>query len=156
MDTDVGDEILELLAADPPAAGDVECPECHPDGLQVVPRQHPPRHHRAELGELNRAVAVSVELHHTFYLLYTLLLFPRRDSCHLVEQVEDLRLGGVHAHGPHGAAQLLGVDAAALVPVEHLEGLLELGHLLRAQLRLAHAHTSGGRQQRHLSLVRDL
>ena len=81
VDTDVGDEILELLAADPPAAGDVECSECHPDGVEVVPRQHPPRHHRAELGELNRAVAVSVELHYTFYLYtaahITLPLFPR-------------------------------------------------------------------------------
>ena len=71
LNTDVGDEILELLAADPAAAGDVECSECHPDGVEVVPRQHPPRHHRAELGELNRAVAVSVELHYTLYLHIT-------------------------------------------------------------------------------------
>ena len=38
------------------------------------------------------------------------------DVADLIEQVEYLSLGGVHAHSPHGVAQLPSADAAALVP----------------------------------------
>ena len=42
---------------------------------------------------------------------------------HLVDQLEQGVLGGVHAHRPHGPAQLLGADVAAPVHVELIEGL---------------------------------
>ena len=46
----------------------------------------------------------------------------------LIEQVEYLSLGGVHAHSPHGVAQLPGADAAALVPgkIRYTKGISEL------------------------------
>ena len=42
---------------------------------------------------------------------------------HLVDQLEQGILGGVHAHRPHGPAQLLRADVAAPVHVELIEGL---------------------------------
>ena len=42
---------------------------------------------------------------------------------HLVDQLEQGVLGGVHAHRPHGPPQLLRADVAAPVHVELVEGL---------------------------------
>ena len=42
---------------------------------------------------------------------------------HLVDQLEQSVLGGVHAHRPHGPPQLLRADVAAPVHVELVEGL---------------------------------
>ena len=42
---------------------------------------------------------------------------------HLVDQLEQGVLGGVHAHRPHGPPQLLRADVAAPVHVELIEGL---------------------------------
>ena len=46
----------------------------------------------------------------------------------LIEKVEYLSLGGVHAHSPHGVAQLPSADAAALVPskIRYSKGIFEL------------------------------
>ena len=58
----------------------------------------------------------------------------KRKFSDLVNQVEQLLLGGVHAHGAHGVAQLLGRDRPAPVVVELVEGLLQLRDLLLGQL----------------------
>ena len=42
---------------------------------------------------------------------------------HLIYQIQQLLLRGVHAHGPHGVSQLGGVDGPAPVHVELVEGL---------------------------------
>ena len=54
------------------------------------------------------------------------------DVADLIEKVKYLSLGGVHAHGPHGVAQLPGADAAALVPskIRYSKGIFELPLLL--------------------------
>ena len=70
---------------------------------------------------------------------------------YLIYQIKQLLLRGVHAHGPHGVAQLGGVDGAAAVHVELVEGLLELGHLLLAHL-LTRGHPRPCRQIQRLRL----
>mmetsp|Transcript_7993 Transcript_7993/g.18713 ORF Transcript_7993/g.18713 Transcript_7993/m.18713 type:complete len:210 (+) Transcript_7993:141-770(+) len=74
---------------------------------------HLARHQRAELWEVNCAVAVSVDL---------------------VDHVLQLSLGRVLAERAHHGAELLGGDGAIAVLVEQGEGLLELGDLLLSQL----------------------
>ena len=78
-------------------------PACHPPhGLLVVVVAHPAGHHVAELRELDLARAVCVEL---------------------VDHLEELGLGGGHAHAPHGVAQLPGGDGPTPVSVKHVERL---------------------------------
>ena len=55
---DIGDEIFELFVSDVATAGFVQCPESHPDGLQVMDHQHPAAHHVAELVKLDGPVVV--------------------------------------------------------------------------------------------------
>ena len=76
---------------------------------------HLRRHHLEELGEVDRARAVLVDV---------------RD--HLL----DLLLLGLEAEGAHGNLELLGVDRAAPIRVEEVEGLADLLLLLLGQLEL--------------------
>jgi len=84
-----------------------------PHLLLAVRVLHLARHHRQELGEVNRAVAVGV---------------------HLVNHVGQLRLRGVLPKRAHHGSELLGGDGAIAVLVEQGEGLLELGDLLLREL----------------------
>ena len=42
---------------------------------------------------------------------------------YLIDQLEEVVLGGVHAHRPHRPAQLLRADVAATIHVELIERL---------------------------------
>ena len=66
--------------------------------------------------------------------------------CHLIDEIQELCLCWVHAHGPHGVPQLPGVDAAAAVHVELVEGLLELGDLLLAHVPRGPGGVGHGRE----------
>ena len=75
-----------------------------PHGFLVVIRADLAGHHVTELGKLDLPGPVSVEL---------------------VDHLQQLRLGGVHPHGPHGVAQLSGGDCAATISVKQVECLSE-------------------------------
>ena len=42
---------------------------------------------------------------------------------HLIDELQQVVLGGVHAHCPHGPAQLLGADVSSSVNVKLIERL---------------------------------
>ena len=42
---------------------------------------------------------------------------------HLIDELQQVILGGVHAHCPHGPAQLLGADVSTSVNVKLIERL---------------------------------
>ena len=95
-----GDEAVAVLVED--AEGLLEL-------LLGVGVLHLAGHEGAELGEVNGAVAVGVDL---------------------VDHVLQLGLGRVLAERAHDGAELLGGDGAVAVLVEEGERLLELGDLL--------------------------
>ena len=49
---------------------------------------------------------------------------------HLVDQLKQVILGGVHPHGPHGPAQLLRADVSTSVNVKLIKGLQQKYHIL--------------------------
>ena len=75
-----------------------------PHSFLVVILAHLAGHHVTELGKLNLPGAVTVEL---------------------VDHLQQLRLGGVHPHGPHGVAKLSGGDCPATISVKQVECLSE-------------------------------
>ena len=107
------DEDGHLVLLDGAGAVLVEHAERFDDILFSVCVLHLARHEGAELGEVNGAVAVGIDL---------------------VDHVLELSLGRVLAEGAHDGAELLGGDGAITVLVEEGEGLLELRDLLLGQL----------------------
>ena len=79
-----------------------------PYSLLVVRLSHLARHHVTKLGELNLPGTVSVEL---------------------VDHLQQLCLGGIHAHGSHGVAQLTGRYRPTTVSIKHVECLSETDSL---------------------------
>mmetsp|Transcript_2178 Transcript_2178/g.7340 ORF Transcript_2178/g.7340 Transcript_2178/m.7340 type:complete len:210 (+) Transcript_2178:1150-1779(+) len=110
---EVGHDVAELGGGDEAVAVLVEDLEGFEDFLLGVGVLHFPGHHRQELGEVDRAVAVGVDF---------------------VDHVGQLGFRRVLPEGTHHGAELLGGDGAVAVLVEEGEGLLELGDLLFGQL----------------------
>lgn len=110
---EVGHDVAQLSRGDEAVAVLVKDLEGLLDLLLRVGVLHLAGHHGQELGEVDGAVAVGVDL---------------------VNHVLQLALGGVLAKRAHDGAQLLGGDGAVAVLVEQREGLLELGDLLLGQL----------------------
>jgi len=109
----VGHDVPQLGGGDEAVAVLVEDTEGLPDLLFAVGVLHLARHHGQELGEVDCAIAVGIDL---------------------VDHVLQLCLCGVLSQGAHDRAQLLGGDGAISVLVEQGEGLLELCDLLLGQL----------------------
>merc|ERR1719199_2199718 len=110
---EVGHDVAELGGGDEPVAVLVEHLEGLDDLLLGVSVLHLASHHGEELGEVDGAVAVGIDL---------------------VDHVLQLGLSGVLAQRAHDRAQLLGGDGAVTVLVEQRERLLELGDLLLGKL----------------------
>eukprot|EP01084_Bolivina_argentea_P181929 314162_1 len=110
---EVRHDVAELSSGDETVAVLVENAESLLDLLLGVGVLHLAGHQGQELGEINRAAAVLVDL---------------------VDHVLELSLSGVLAEGAHDGAELLGRDGAIAVLVEQGEGLLELADLLVGKL----------------------
>ena len=55
---------------------------------------------------------------------------------HLIDQLQQVILGGVHPHGPHGPAQLLRADVSTSVNVKLIEGLQQKCHILGERCKI--------------------
>jgi len=106
-------DVAELGGGDETIAVLVEDLERLLDLLLGVGVLHLARHHGQELGEVDGAIAISVNL---------------------VDHVLQLSLGGVLSQRPHDGSELLGGDRAIAILVEEGERLLELGNLLVGKL----------------------
>ena len=96
-----GDEALALLVVDPEGVLQLFL-----HGLDVGILHQESRTKLAELGELNLAGAVLIDL---------------------VDEVHQLLLGGPEAHGPHDLPQLISGEIVLLLGVEQVEADLEDG-----------------------------
>ena len=66
-------------------------------------------------------------------------------SAHLVDELKEVILGGVHAHGPHGPPQLLRADVPPSVHVKLIKRLKTRTLLHGRILRMAGKRGSEGR-----------
>ena len=55
---------------------------------------------------------------------------------HLIDQLKQVILGGVHPHGPHGPAQLLRADVSTSVNVKLIEGLQQKCHIFGKRCKI--------------------
>ena len=55
---------------------------------------------------------------------------------HLIDQLQQVILGGVHPHGPHGPAQLLRADVSTSVNVKLIEGLQQKCHIFGKRCKI--------------------
>merc|ERR1719389_794181 len=105
----VGHDVTKLSSGDETVAVLVEHLEGLLDLLLGVGVLHLTSHQVQELGEVDGAGAIGIDL---------------------VDHVLELSLGGVLAEGAHDSSKLLGGDGAIAILVEKGEGLLELSNLL--------------------------
>ncbi len=110
---EVGHDVSQLGGGDESVTVLVEHLECLKDLLLRVSVLHLTGHHGQELGEINGAVAICIDL---------------------VDHVSELGLGGVLSKGSHDGSKLLGGDGAITVLVEEGERLLELCNLFLGKL----------------------
>merc|ERR1719474_2440170 len=110
---EVGHHVTQLCCADEAVTIFVENPEGLPDFFFTVCVLHLSGHHCQELGEVNCAVAISIDL---------------------VDHVLKFGLCWVLSQGPHYCAQVFGGDCAISILVEQGECFFELSNLFLSQL----------------------
>ena len=107
--TEVGHNVTKFSSGDETVTITIEDLESLNQLLLGVGVLHLAGHKGEELGEINGAVTISIDL---------------------VDHVLEFSLSGVLTKGAHDSAELLGGDGAITVLVEQGEGLLELRDLL--------------------------